>query len=358
MKRTLLFTALLSSISLFGQTIITSTDFIEAGDSVGVSTTNDFSIDYAATASDTVWDFSNLEDNTQLFEIAYDISTAGTVIGFQFGQYAPPKFQASFYQPFDGLPLDQLGGILPINIESINRLSKVEEDKVSYVGYSMKVNGQGVGFRSDTIEVAYLLPLSYGDIDTSRGYTNMDLNPIFDAQIIQYRQRISKVDGEGQLTTPYGTYNVLRVHHSIKETDSIRVALGPINQWIPINRTINEYEWWDKGLKRPVLKVETEGVFGNDNPTRITYLNNQIANIKKNTIEVAIYPNPTSGFVTLKSIEQIETINVYSIDGKTIQTKSPNSKEINLDLTHLPSGIYTLHTVTKNGQSFNPIVIK
>jgi hypothetical protein len=346
------------SFSAIGQTIITSSDFINAGDSVGISTSTDFSIDYTSTGTNSTWDFSNLTENNQLFEIAYDISSAGPIIGFQFGSFAPPIYQASFYKPFDGLPLDQIGGLLPVNIESINRLTKVENNKVSYVGYSLKANGQQVGFRSDTIETAYVLPLSFGDSYSSRGYTNMDFNPVFDAQFIQYRQRESTVDGEGQLITPYGTYDVVRVHHSISELDSIRVAIGGFNQWIPINRTINEYEWWDNGLKRPVLKIETEGAFGNETPTRITFLNNQIAELNQNTIEVAVFPNPTNEYITLQSIENIEKVNVISMDGKQVFSKEVASKQITIDLAHLSSGLYTIQTITKNGQSFNPIVIK
>jgi len=358
MKRTLFIITLLSSLSLFGQTIITSSDFIAAGDSVGISTTTDMTIDFTSTGANSTWDFSSLSDNNQLFEIAYDIASAGTLIAFQFGGFAPPKYQASFYQPFDGLPFDQLGNALPVNIESINRLTKIENDKVTYLGYSLEINGQQAGFRSDTIETAYVLPLNFGDSYSSRGYTNMDFNPVYDAQFIQYRQRESTVDGEGQLITPYGTYDVIRIHHNITELDSVRIAIGSFNQWIPINRTVNEYEWWDTGLKRPVLKIETEGAFGNETPTRITYLNDQIAELNENTIKIALFPNPTSDYLTLQSIEKIETINIFSLEGKKVFSKEVASNEIKLDLVHLAPGMYKLQTISKNGRSFNSIVIK
>src|SRR5690554_7956112 len=92
----------------------------------------------------------------------------------------------------------------------------------------------------------------------------MDFNPVFDAQFIQYRQRESNVDGEGQLITPFGTYYTIRIHHLITELDSVRVNLGWFDQWFPINRTISEYEWWDNNLKRPVLKIETVGAMGSE----------------------------------------------------------------------------------------------
>lgn len=358
MKYILNLLAAIFSFSAIAQTTITSTDFIIAGDTVGVSTTADLSIDFQTTGQNSTWDYSNLMENSQLFEIAYDISTAGMVVEFQFGNFAPPQYQASFYQPFDGLPLDQLGGILPVSIESINRLTKIENDKVTYLGYSLEVDGQQVGFRSDTIETAYVFPLNYGDNYSSRGYTNMDFNPVFDAQFIQYRQRDSNVDGEGQLITPFGTYNTIRIHHHITELDSVRVNLGGFNQWFPINRTISEYEWWDNNLKRPVLKIETEGAMGSETPTRVTFLNHQLADLPKNSIEVAVYPNPSSDFINIQSKEIIQKINVLSSTGKIVNSFVLNSSSISIDLQDLAPGMYTLQSITQNGQSFNPIVIK
>jgi len=355
MKPLLLIITILWNFSIIGQTAITKSDFLVVGDSIGVSSSTDFTIDYTTTGANSTWDFSDLTENNQLFEIAHDVSTAGFIIGLQFGVGAPNQYKASFYQSFDGLPLAQLGGLLPVNIESINRMVKTENDKVTYPGYSLKVSGQQVGFRSDTIETAYILPLNYGDTYASRGYTNIGFSPIYNAQIIQYRQRESTVDGEGQLLTPFGTYEVIRIHHQIEEQDSIRIDTNP---WIKINRTFNEYEWWAKELKRPVLKIETEVTFGNEMPTRITYLNGKSADLNKNTFKVALFPNPTSDQLTIAYNENIKAIHIYSLDGKKVFSQATNSKEITIDISYLEPGMYSLHAMSENGQSFNPIVIK
>lgn len=350
---------LLSNGSLFGQKVITHDDFALAGDSIGISTSNDFSIDYDTTGEGITWDFSTLTENGQLFEIAYDISSGGIIIQFQFGGSAPPKYHASYYQPDDGLPFDQIGNFLPVNIESINKLVKVDSDQVNIVGYSFKIDGQQVGFRSDTIETYYELPLHYGDSSSSRGYTNFDFNPIYDAQLIQYRQHESVVDGYGQLITPYGTYDdVLRVHHSITEKDSLHIVIAGFDQWIPINRIINEYEWWDNGKKRPVLKIETQGSANNEVPSRITFLNNQVAGLDENQIETAIYPNPTSHQVTIKSDENLKNIKIWSMDGKSVFQTSCSGKELTINVENLAPGMYTLQLNSQTSQSFKALVIK
>lgn len=351
--------ALFLNLSLYGQKVIISEDFAIAGDSIGVSTSTDFSIDYTTTGENVIWDYSNLQENSQLFEIAYSISSAGFIINFQFGSFAPSEYKASYYQPYDALPLDQIGNFLPVNIEAINKLTKVSDDLVSIVGYSFKVDGNQVGFRSDTIETYYKLPLEYGDSSFSRGYTKFDFNPFYDAVFLQYRQHKVVADGYGQLITPYSTYNnVLRVHHTIKEQDSLQITLFGSPQWIPIHRTINEYEWWDNEKKRPVLKIETEGLGSNSVPSRITFLNNQVVGLKEELIETAIYPNPTSHLVTIKSKQNLKNIEIWSMEGKRILEFPCSGKKIGLNVENLPTGTYTLKLISEKGQRHESIIIK
>lgn len=362
MKSTILLFSILMvpilSCPLLGQKTITQVDFAQAGTSVGISTSND-PVDYNTTGADIVWDFSDLGENSQLFETFHTISSGGVIIQLQFGMFAPTIYQASYYQPYDGLPFDQFGSLLPVNIEAINKLTKVTNDQVNTVGYSFKVNGQQVGFRSDTIETYYELPLQYGDSSSSRGYTNFDFNPIYDAQFIQHRNHLSVVDGYGQLITPFDTYdNVIRVHHTIKEKDSLRLTIAGFSQWIPINRTINEYEWWDNGKKRPVLKIETEGIANNEVPTRITFINNQVAGLDVNTIETAIYPNPSSNLINIESEENLKSIEIWSLDGKSVFQTNCSGKDITINVTNIAAGMYTLQLISEKGESFKPIVIK
>lgn len=348
----------LLSFSLNSQITIDQNDFLQSEDSVGISTSTDLTIDFATTGPNSTWDFSNLTESGQLFETAKSMSTAGFIINIQFGPFAPSEYKASYFQNFDGLPVEDLTSFLPIQINSVNRMIKIDNSELTYPGYSLEAAGQLVGFKSDTIEKAYEFPLNYGDSYSSVGHTDINLAPIYEARIIMNRHRVSNVDGHGQLITPHGTYDVLRVHHQIIELDSIYIELGPIQQWIPINRINNEYEWWAKNKKRPVLKVETETLFGAEAPTRITYINNQTANIQENTLETKIYPNPTNGILNLESIESLENIKVFSTDGRMVFEQATSGIFTTIDLTQLTPGMYTVQAISSKGQSFSPIIIK
>lgn len=361
---------LLLTFSVLSQKTITKNDFYSGGDSMAVSSINildGLSVDYSTTGPNQNWDFSALPANNQSYENAYDIASGGIIINLQFGALAPAKYKANYYQRYDGLPIAEMTNYLPISIEAVNRLVKVEDDKVTYLGYSLEVEGQQIGFRSDTIETAYKLPLNYGDSYTSRGYTKMDFNPFYNGAFIQHRLRSSTVDGFGKLITPFGSYtDIIRIHHNIEEKDSILITITvlgqEVQQWIPINRTLNRYEWWDNGGKRPILRIETESVFGVETVRKITFLNEptkpSTSGLSNNNLAVSVFPNPTQDFINIQSSEKIEEISILNTAGKCVYKQKTGDNTAKIEVKNLLPGFYIVQVRNKNGQSTTPIIVK
>ena len=65
-----------------------------------------------------------------------------------------------------------------------------------------------------------------------------------------------------------------------------------------------------------------------------------VAEIEK--IKINIFPNPTSLLWQIKSPKLIELCEVYDLLGKKIISEKHYSKEINIDGSDLPSGVYIL----------------
>jgi|SRR5690554_274500 len=354
---------LLSSTFLYAQITLESNNFPEAGEHFPISNGNGSSIDYTSTGPDFVWDFSGLEETSQSFENTFSVSSAGVFAEAYFGAFAPQAYKATYYQPYDGLPLDQISNFLPISIESINLFTKVETDKITSVGYSLSIQGNHIGFRSDTIEVAYKLPLTYGDSNVTVGYTNFDFQQFYDGQFIQHRVVTTIVDGYGELTTPYDFYpDVIRVRKNIAEQDSLRIVIDvmgfPIDQWVPINRTISHYEWWDNVNHRPVVRVETERIAGNETVSRLTYFNNNVWGIDKNNLETLVYPNPSSNIVHIQAKEVIQSYHLFDVTGKEVLSERVDNQTLQIDISTLPNGIYTLKCSSNNNQSISKIIKK
>lgn len=361
MRLLLLFIAFSFSMS-YAQVTITDTDFFSVNDTARVSETSDANIDFSTTGLNSVWDFSTLTANSQRLEKAYSISSAGVLVNFQFGPSAPPEYASSYYRPFDGIPFEDFSNFLPVNIEDINRIIKKDGDSLRYTGYSFKVDGQQVGFQSDTIETGYKFPLEYGDTYSSRGYTKMNFNPIFNAIFIQYRQRTTEVDGHGTLMTPFSTFDAIRVHHTINEQDSLYVEIQGFGTWVPIERTTHQYEWWAKDEMRPAMLIQTEEVNGSENVTSITYKDEYLgldASLNEfNKFNTSVYPNPSSDLVNVETDVPVTSIRVFDIQGKLMISHEANSMHEEVITSSLEQGIYTLLIATKKGTQVAKLVIE
>jgi hypothetical protein len=72
-----------------------------------------------------------------------------------------------------------------------------------------------------------------------------------------------------------------------------------------------------------------------------------------------IYPNPSNGFLRLsREVESKSDIKVFSLDGKIVYQKGlfPNESEINLE--HLPNGVYFLELKSGNVNQISKIIIQ
>lgn len=349
----LIIAAFFSSIAI-SQITINRNNLGSPGDSTYISESNSFSVDYNTTGPAQVWDFSNISKSEPRYEIVYDLSAGGYLINIQFGNFAPSQYKADMIQAYDALPLDQIAGFLPIDIpiESMNQILKSDDEKIDIVGFSISAMGQQIGFRSDTIETAYHFPSNYLDTFYSVGNTKFNLNPIIDLEIKQHRKRRTIVDGYGTITTPYNTYeNALRVHHRIQEENDIKLPIGDDPFWLPINRTINEYEWWIEGYKRPVFKILTQGTLGVEVPTSITFVydpRDPYEHLGDN-----LFPNPSSDFSIVHTLNELEEVEIYDLEGrlvKTIVVDSPKMHFTQIDAHNLAAGRYTVIAKTKENR--------
>jgi hypothetical protein len=67
--------------------------------------------------------------------------------------------------------------------------------------------------------------------------------------------------------------------------------------------------------------------------------------------EFKIYPNPTNGFFTVNSVNgsAIQTLDIYDVAGRRVMSVNPQRSLVNLDITELPRGLYTIQL---RGESF------
>lgn len=357
MKKLLLISSFFSVSITFAQITLQSGDFATGGDTIRMSQANDNGYDFQSTGAGYSWDFSSLVPVSQTLKDFRSMSGAPAFVNFTFGVFAPLKYQASYFIESTAIPIAQITSFLPVTIEDIFQFTRINAVGVTSVGFSLVVNGQAIPFKSDTIEKRYELPVAFGNSHFSRGYTNIDFNPIIDATWNQHRTRTTNVDGYGSITTPYGAFEALRIKHDITEIDSLYFVL-PIfgGTWIPLPiPSSHEYEWWTNGEKEPILKITTNEIGGNETISSIEYRDiyrGLDAGISELPFTARIYPNPTQDNLFIVSSEKIESIRIIDEKGAVLFEKIFDLDFFStLDISELASGTYQIQLISASKTS-------
>lgn len=84
-----------------------------------------------------------------------------------------------------------------------------------------------------------------------------------------------------------------------------------------------------------------------------------IVNFVMPTANIAVYPNPTSGQLTVSSNEAIRNITIYDLSGRLVESVNVNADtQVNLNVARLNSGVYFIKTQLENQQTKTSKFIK
>ncbi|HEY9113786.1 MAG TPA: T9SS type A sorting domain-containing protein [Bacteroidales bacterium] len=323
---------------LLAQITITQSDMPSQGDTIRTSTglNLDFA-DVSETGENFTWDFSQLVSINQ---------TVDTFVG--------PLQTPVFYWPFFLLSSNlasPIVGDLPIPdlpVTDVFAFYNNSSSNYQDVGFAATLAGIPLPFKYNSPDILYKFPMNYGNIDSSESGYAFGIPDL--GYILVERKRVNTVDGWGTLTTPYGTFEVLRQKSEVTEYDSIYI--DSLNFGVPVTRNYVEYKWLGKGMKIPILQVNDDlaglvAVYIDSlpgEPVRISE-NHEIA-------DLLVFPNPVSSrlFVQFK-LDEAENIqlSLLSISGNkifSIPEKFHPAGKVNLTLNllekNLESGNYLL----------------
>ncbi len=302
------------------------------------------------TGANTTWNTLPLKNGTIAYQNFVPMSAS------------PIAFQLLFLGSDYAQPL--LGNIgvagLPVSdaYEYYNYSSS--NSRLEIKGMGANITYTGITFPLPAIysspDVLYKFPITFGDTDSSVSGFSVTIPPTGTAlaTIKRNQKRVNEVDGWGSITTPAGTFDVLRVKSSIQRIDSIITALFPLG--IPSN--IIEYKWLGKTKKIPVFQVTGNVIGTNYTPTAITFwgqdplgfndINNQSA--------VSLYPNPTTDNSTLQyTLNKVSDVDILitNLEGKTVaqfhfkKQASGSHSEI-MPLNSLAKGTYIVKCISDN----------
>ena len=78
----------------------------------------------------------------------------------------------------------------------------------------------------------------------------------------------------------------------------------------------------------------------------------------KAKIEIAMFPNPTSGRLSIESEVSIKQIVVFDLSGKNVFSLKPDKNKLQINLGFLTSGIYLISIETENGTRTQKLTIR
>lgn len=327
------------------QITITSADMPVVNDTIRLSVTNNIQgQDPTLTGANYVWDFSMLTPSSQKIDTFFSVTSTPVAYQFYFNNsvlYASHK--ASFAKRGQDFVMPPIVPI-PLSITEVFNFSKNSTSKFENVGFGSKISGIPSSTRNLPIDVEYEFPLNYNDSNFSSSNFLVTIPTL--AAYGQSMDRSSVVDGWGSLTTPLGTFNVLRVKSVLAKVDTF--YLDTLGFGTNFSRPEEiEYKWLANGKGLPVLKiVTTAGIV-----TSIQYQDVVVVGIEehKNIGDVIVYPNPTNGLVNVMfSAIKSSRLNytVKDISGKVILTNTiktqvgNNNLSIDFAKQNISKGVY------------------
>lgn len=243
------------AITVKAQITITSNDMPGMSDTLRFSSANIDGVTdsmYQISGANMTWDFSHLEANSQGLE-SYKPSLQTPYAGFFFGLNRYGKLEA------DSIGFGQFV------FRDVYRFYKNTNAQFEIEGVGLKYSGFPIpSYYADNDEI-YQFPLDYNDFDSSTFDYTLTLLTFGSLNTKGYRT--NSVDGWGQVTTPYGTFNALKVTTDIVSTDS--VSFGFLNFGFPNHQ--REVKWLANGEGYPIVQVSGAVVGGTFTPTTVEY---------------------------------------------------------------------------------------
>lgn len=336
----------------FNQITITSSDFPDPGDTVMVSISEDFDLDFESTGPDFTWDYSLLNFTSQRIDTFFDVSDASITYQLAFNNgWLDPDYEADYYTPYLNFVLPT-SDLFELPLSNPVNFTKIESDRVEIVGVGVELSGLEIPLKNDPIDKEYGLPLNYEDEWISNSFFEIDLNPVYDGILRRYQERTAEVDGWGTVTTPYGTFDVIRTKAVVDFTDSMKIVLGETETWLelPTPKQII-YSWWANDQKIPVLSVVAQSFFGSETVTSVEYKDGDWSDLSFETDNfelLTIYPNPTNDLIRINANHPVDNIRIYNAVGQCIKEMA-GSKE--LSVADYDNGLYFMH-VTVQGTTY------
>ncbi|MCC6691047.1 MAG: T9SS type A sorting domain-containing protein [Bacteroidia bacterium] len=351
--------ALLFTAYGFSQITVTGIDLLSKADTIRMTQASTVGIpDPKLTGTNYTWNYDSLKPVLQYVDTFVAVTSTPLLYQFYFNNgIMYPKYKASFAQKTSDLNV-----LSQIQLTNTYNYFQNNSNGYSIVGFGSTVNGAPVSVKYDSIDVIYKFPMNYGNSDSS--VSNYLVNIPTLGAFGQHQKRVNKVEGWGSLTTPYGTFNTLKVKSTLNVTDTIYYSGLSFGTKIPLPVSY-QYKWIANNEKVPVLEIDVNNI---GVVTRVTYRDSMRAGVMHVGVnEIAadnnlrIFPNPATNAVFINytavqpGIVKLELLDVYGRVVETLinqkQQSGQYAQTVDIGKYNLAAGIYFARLVINQSVS-------
>lgn len=355
-KRVLFVTAMVMFIcTLQAQITITAADMPNIGDTIRLSQASPQSVsayNFAATGTNHTWNFSNMT------AVSQDIDTFVSVISTPLFYY--PSFITNASIAKKGPAMGGMG----FSLTNVYEFYKETSTYFSQVGFAAQLNGVPLPTLFSAPDYIYRFPLTYGGSDSCNFGYSIIIPGLF--SYVNQSKRVNIVDGWGTLTTPFGTFQTVRIKSTVTSRDSIASDSLPFPV-PPVTTTTTEYKWLANGYRAPLLTVSADGFFTTaiymDSIRPFTGIEEPYSSATSGyNFAVNIFPNPARSIISITPDIAVNgqpmQVTLFDATGRVIMKSEFNTETGIIDISELSPGIYNLLLNRKDGASGTAKVLK
>ena len=368
LKKLYSFALIIASFSAVSQTpiTITSSDMPNANDSIHISVVGVG--DYlgvanpSSTGANHNWDYTSLSANVQIVEKYTSPTDFTTPYNFLFNPFNTSYGKDNY--EFSTIPLPN------VDISAAYDFYKEGSSELKQIGSGLIVNNAPLPFLYDDDDNIYAFPMTY--LSTSNDTYKYGLEIPGIGYYGQSGTRTNTVDGWGMLTTPFGTFQTIRLKSTIDAVDTVYNNALSVGANIP-RALKHEYKWLANGKKIPVLKIETTVIAGNESISAVRYIDSLrsdvpqvgINELSATNINAIVYPNPCVNELNVAYLLPFATsvtITLTDITGKKVAIVDTKNQTIGehknrINTSTFESGIYFLTIQTDNSIESKKVTI-
>lgn len=328
---------------------------VAAGDYINVTNPSGTGANYS-------WDYTSLSPNVQMYERYSSPADFTSPYNYFFNQLNTSYGKDNY--EFSTIPLPN------VDISAAYDFYKEGSSELKQIGAGYIINGIPLPFLYENNDNIYEFPMTYLSSSSDTYKYGLDIPGI--GYYGQSGTRTNTVDGWGTLSTPFGTFQTIRLKSTVDAVDTVYNTSLMAGANIP-RPLRHEYKWLANGRKIPLLKIETTVIAGNEAISNVRYIDSVRADVPQVGMEeyaeahinAIVYPNPCDnelniGYNLLSSTSV--KITLTDITGKKIIALDTPNQNIGMHINkintrELKSGIYFVAIQTNNLAEVIKVVI-